>query len=146
MRFSAAFAALLLAACNSQAAPPSIKVTDAWSRATIAGQSTGAVYLTIANGGGNDRLMSVATPAGEASIHSSSTQNGVMRMRPLHELPIPAKSTVELKPGGAHIMIMGLKAPLSAGSSFPLDLKFDKSGQMQVTVEVQPAAANGAMM
>lgn len=146
MRIGAALAALLLAACNSQSAAPSIRLSDAWSRATVARQSTGAAYLTVANGGDEDRLVSVATPAGEASIHSSSTENGVMRMRPLQELAIPAKSTVELKPGGTHIMIMGLKAPLAAGTSFPLDLKFEKSGHIQVTVQVRPATANGAMM
>jgi hypothetical protein len=146
MRISAPLGALLVAACNTQAAAPAIKVTDAWSRATVAGQGTGAVYLTVANGGGEDQLMSVSTPAGESSIHSSTTENGVMRMRPLNDLPIPAKSTVELKPGGTHIMIMGLRAPLTAGSSFPLDLKFNKSGQMRVTVQVRQATANGAMM
>jgi hypothetical protein len=146
MKIHAALAALLLAACSSQSAAPSIKVSDAWSRATVARQTSGAVYLVLANGGGEDRLVSVATPAGDASIHSSSTEGGVMRMRPLHDLPVPANSTVELKSGGTHIMIMGLKAPLAAGSSFPLDLKFDKSGQMRVTVKVRPATANGATM
>lgn len=146
MRLIAALAVLLLAACNTQGAAPAIKVTDIWSRAMVAGQTTGAVYMTLSNGGGEDRLVSVATPAGEASIHSTSTENGVMRMRPMHDVPVPANSMVELKPGGTHIMIMGLKAPLAAGSSFPLDLNFEKSGQMKVTVQVRPATAEGAMM
>lgn len=65
-------------------------------------------------------------------------------MRPLAELEVPANSTVELKPGGTHVMVMGLKAPLTAGSTLDLDLKFEKSGERHVTAEVR--AADGATM
>lgn len=67
-------------------------------------------------------------------------------MRPLEGLDIPAQSTVQLKPGGTHIMVTGVKQPLIAGSSFPLALHFERSGKRTVTVSVRPATAEGAGM
>lgn len=143
MRKCAAAAAILLAACQSDAGPPNIAVEDAWARASLPGQTSSAIYFTVQNTGGADRLLSVTTQAGDASLHSTNMDNGVMRMRPLQALDIPANATVTLKPGGNHVMLMALKAPLSAGSSFPLDLKFDKSGDRRVSVTVRPPGANG---
>jgi hypothetical protein len=141
-------AALLFASCApKKSEPPRISISGAWSRATVAGQSTAAAYLTIANNGdGDDRLLQVSSPVGQASLHSSSMDNGVMRMRPLANLDVPAHSAVELKPGGTHIMIMGVKQPLAAGSSFPLMLKFDRSGERTVTVAVRPATSTTGEM
>jgi hypothetical protein len=105
-----------------------------------------AAYFTIRNSGGADKLLSVASPAADASLHSTSMDNGVMRMRPLQELDIPAKGTVELKPGGMHVMLMGLKQPLRSGDTLELDLRFEKSGNRKVNAEVRPASANGEGM
>lgn len=146
MKRSAALVALLLASCHAQEAPPKIAVEDAWARATVAGQSGSAAYFTIANEGGADRLLTVSSPSADASLHSTSMDNGVMRMRPLEALEVSANSKVVLKPGGTHVMLMGLKQPLAEGGTLELDLKFEKSGEQRVIAEVRPATANGDAM
>lgn len=143
MKTIVALGLLLLGSCTASA-PPSIDIDDAWARATVPAQMSSAAYFTVRNTGGADKLLSVSSPSGNASMHSTSMDNGVMRMRPLADLEVPANATVELKPGGTHVMLMGLKAPLTAGSTIQLDLKFEKSGDRHVTAEVRPAS--GAMM
>ncbi|MDQ3077221.1 MAG: copper chaperone PCu(A)C [Pseudomonadota bacterium] len=128
---------LLAAACARAPAVPSIEVRDAWARATAPGQSTGAVYATLVNGGADDRLVAAATPvATTASLHSSETVNGVAQMRMLRALPIPAEATVRLEPGGTHVMLDGLAAPLVAGKQVALTLRFAKSGTKDVMATV----------
>jgi hypothetical protein len=139
------FAALLLASCKPASAPPEVSVEGAWARATVPGQTGSAAYFTIRNAGGADKLLSVTSPAGDASLHSTSMDNGVMRMRPVQALDVPAKSAVELKPGGTHVMLMDLKRPLQAGATLELDLKFEQSGERKVTADVRPATAGGGM-
>lgn len=139
------FAALLLASCKPASAPPAVSVDGAWARATVPGQMGSAAYFTIRNGGGDDKLLSVSSPAADASLHSTSMDNGVMRMRPLRALDIPANGSVELKPGGTHVMLMGLKQPLQAGASLELDLRFEKSGERKISAEVRPAGAGAGM-
>ncbi len=142
---SMALAALLLSSCSA-ASEPEINIEHAWARATVAGQPSTAVYLDIENGGGEDRLLSVSTPIGAASIHATTMANGVMRMRPLDDVPVPARSGVALKPGGPHIMVTLLQAPLAAGSTVPLDLKFERSGTVRVAVPVRPGESSGETM
>lgn len=145
-RTAAALAAFLLAACSGQPAPPAIEVEDSWVRGTAAGQSMTAAYMTISNRGGPDRLIGVASPAGTASIHSTTTENGVVRMRPAGDVEIPAGSTVSLEPGGIHVMISGLNRPLEVGQSVPLELAFSRSGKRQVMAAVRPAGMDGERM
>lgn len=144
MRLFAAFAALLLASCNAASTESDIGVQDPWARATVAGQSGSAAYFTIVNRGGPDRLLSVSTPTAEASLHSTSLADGVMRMRPVDAVDVPANGTVELRPGGMHVMLMGVKQPLEAGTTLPLELRFEKSGNRHVEAAVRPA--NGEAM
>ena len=141
LKKGAALVALLLASCTRPA--PDISVGDAWARATGPSHSASAVYLTITNDGGPDRLVGVSSPAGDASLHSTSTQGGVMRMRPVEAVEIPAGSTVTLEPGGTHVMLAGLEAPLAAGTTFPLMLDFKRSEDQQVEVTVRSMAADG---
>jgi copper(I)-binding protein len=141
-----AFAAILLFSCTKSNEPPQISISGAWSRATVAGQTSAAAYLTIINRGGDDKLLKVSTPVGEATLHSTTMDNGVMRMRPLEEVDVPARSNVEFKPGGTHIMVTGVKQPLIAGSSFPLALHFDRSGDRRINVDVRPASTAGKSM
>jgi periplasmic copper chaperone A len=140
MRLLFAFAALLLAAC--QPGEPAIAVEGGWARATVAGQSGGAAYLTIVNRGSDDRLVEVSVPrAGQAMLHGSSMEGGVMRMRHLSDgLPIPAGSTVELAPNGTHIMLMGLATPLRPGEQFPVTLRFARAGASETTIKVEDAS------
>ena len=145
MKYALFFAALLLASCKPASAPPAVSVDGAWARATISGQSGSVAYFTIRNAGGEDKLLTVSSSGVDASLHSTSMDNGVMRMRPLEALDIPANGTVELKPGGTHVMLMELKQPLQAGSALELDLKFEKSGERKVMAKVRPAATGAGM-
>jgi copper(I)-binding protein len=115
---------------------------DAWARETVAGQSGTAAYATITNrGSGDDQLLGVsAAPPIAASLHETSTQGGVSSMRPLENgLDIPAGSTVALKPGGAHVMISGLTAPLREGDDLKLTLRFERSGDRAIDFRVASA-------
>lgn len=142
MKRTILIAALLLAACGQGGGSPDIAVSDAWARETHGGST--AAYLTIANSGASgDRLLSVSVAApAHASLHSTTTENGIARMRPLADgLELPAGKTVVLRPGGDHVMVMGLQGPLEAGGALPLTLRFEHSGERQVAAEVRPAGA-----
>jgi copper(I)-binding protein len=122
-----------------------IEVDAAWARATVAGAPNGVVYLTITNrGGGDDRLTGASTPvADKAEAHTSLNDNGIMKMRPLADVPVKAGGSVAFKPGGMHIMLMGLKHPLKPGESFPMLLTFDKAGTVKTVVKIETAGAMG---
>ncbi|MEO8175904.1 MAG: copper chaperone PCu(A)C [Sphingomicrobium sp.] len=139
---SAALLALLSSCARDQPAPD-VAIGHGWTRETAPGQSVAAVYLTVTNHGtGEDRLAKVDPPGGAAaSLHSSSSDGGVARMRARPDgLVIPAHSTVELRPGGTHIMVTGLQQPLRAGETIELSLGFDRSGRRPLTVRVVPAS------
>ena len=120
-----------------------IEVERAWARATAG--DTGAAYFRVVNKGTSpDRLMAASTPVAEsASLHQSKVQNGVMMMRPLGPLAVEPGKSAELKPGADHLMLMGLKHPLKQGETFPLTLRFEKAGDVQVTVKVEGVGAMG---
>ena len=120
-----------------------IQIKDAWARATPGGAQTAAAYVTVESMAG-DRLTGVSTPAAKkAEIHSMTMEGGVMKMRPVDGLDLPAGKPVTLKPGGYHIMLTGLAKPLKEGDSFPLTLDFAKGGAQQVTVAVEKVGAMG---
>lgn len=138
--------AIGLAACQAPApAPAAVEARDAWARATAPGQETGGVFLSLRNVGGEaDRLVGGSTPAARSvEIHAMAMDGDVMRMRRQPDVEIGAKSTVKLEPGGTHLMLMGLKSPLVAGSRFPLSLRFADGGEKQVEVEVLPIGSAG---
>jgi copper(I)-binding protein len=143
MKKAAALAALMLAACTAEAPAPDVAVRDAWARTTGPGQSSTAVYLAIRNKGGDDRLVEVSSTIGQASLHSTSIEGGVMRMRPVESLDIPALSTVSLEPAGTHVMLTGLTSALEPGTAVPLELEFERSGKRQVNATVRPASGSG---
>ncbi|HXX51890.1 MAG TPA: copper chaperone PCu(A)C [Xanthobacteraceae bacterium] len=122
-----------------------IAVEQPWARATPAGAQTGAVYMTLNNKtSAADRLTGASSDvAAQVRVHEMAVVDGVMQMRQLADgLPIPAGGSVTLKPGGYHVMLIGLKKPLVAGETFPLTLTFAKAGNISVTIPVQ---AMGAM-
>lgn len=148
-RSARALSGLVLLAVSALAmagAPPS--VSGAWARATPPGVSVGAAYLTITGGSANDRLVGASSDrASMVQLHTIEESNGVAAMRQVDGVPIPAGGQVVLAPGGTHIMLMGLKGPLVAGETFPVQLRFEHAGEqvVQVTVraagEPDPAAA-----
>ena len=102
----------------------------------------GGGFLKLVNAGADDRLVAASSEvAGAVELHMMSMKGDVMQMRQVDAIDLKAGQTVELKPGGYHLMLMGLKAPLKAGSSFPLKLKFEKAGEVTVNVQVEAAGA-----
>ena len=120
-------------------------VEDAWSRERPDGAIVGGAFVTIHNKEGErDRLVAASSPiADRVEIHTTVMQGGVMSMLRQEELIIPAGETVVMKPGGFHIMLMGLKENLEKGKKFPLTLNFARAGEITVEVHVEEA---GAMM
>jgi periplasmic copper chaperone A len=138
-----ACAACLVFASAALAQSDQLEVSNAWARATPGKAENGAAYLTIQSQTA-DRLVSASTPvAARAELHTMSMQGMVMKMRPLAGLDIPAGQPVALKPGGEHIMLLGLNHPLREGQSFPLTLNFEKSGARTVTVNIEKTGAAG---
>ena len=123
----------------------SVKVMDAWARATPGRAKNGAVYIAIANDGkAQDRLVAVkGTAAKRIEIHTHLMANGVMRMRRVEGVDIPSGKSITFKPGGHHVMLIGLKTPLKKGTSFPLTLIFEKAGEVAATVKVLGVGAMG---
>lgn len=118
-----------------------LRIGHPWARASAGAAPTGAAYFALENRGGEpDRLVSASTPAAErAELHTHLHENGVMKMRPVEGgIELPAGGQVLLAPGGLHVMLMGLKAPLKEGERFPLTLTFEKAGELQVEVAVEP--------
>jgi copper(I)-binding protein len=143
-----AFAALLIGfavpALAQGTGDAAITVEQPWARATPAGATTGAVYMTLANKTATaDRLTAASSDvAGKVQVHEMAVANGIMQMRELSDgLAIPAGGSVTLKPGGYHVMLMGLKKPLIAGQTLPLTLTFAKAGNISITVPIQPVGA-----
>ena len=140
----AATTLLIVAASFAFAQGASIQVEQPWARATPAGAGTGAVYLTITNKSHDaDRLLGASSDVAEKlQIHEMKVVNGTMEMREVSGgLPVPASGSVELKPGGYHVMLIGLKKPLKAGETIPLTLDFEKAGKVSITVPIRAMGA-----
>lgn len=123
-----------------------LSIQHPWSRETAAGQVAGGGFLTVTNNNDrDDRLLSGTSPvAGEVQIHTMTIDGGVMRMRQLSDgIAIPAKGSLELKPGSFHIMFMGLKRPLRRGERFPVTLRFQHAGRVTVQFAVRPVGSTG---
>lgn len=124
-----------------------ITISHPYARATAPGQPTGGGFLKLDNGGKTaDRLLSASAEVSKSvELHSMKMEGDVMRMRQVEGIDIAAGQTVELKPGGLHIMFIGLKAPLKQGESFPMKLTFEKAGEVTVNVKVEGGAGPGHM-
>lgn len=137
-------AALVLPAHAEDVAAGGVKISASWTRATPKGASVGAGYLTITNtGNAPDRLIGGASDAASRfEIHEMSMDNGVMRMRPLAKgLEIKPGQTVELKPGGNHVMFVGIKKPFAQGEHVKATLAFEKAGKVDVDFSVESIGA-----
>lgn len=135
------------ASAQTQTAQP-VKVEGAWVRARLPGGDATAGYMRL-TAKTDMKLVGIATDAAKTSeLHEMKIDGDVMRMRPVDAITLPAGQTVELKPGGLHLMLMGLAAPLAHNTSMPLTLIFrDASGneirdEMKVPVLSAPPAAD----
>jgi copper(I)-binding protein len=117
-----------------------IRIEHAYATPTPPGSRIGAAYLTARNQGSrDDRLVAAASPAaGRVELHMGDIgADGVMRMRELDAVPLPANSKTDMKPGGGHhLMLMELAKPLVAGEKFPMTLEFERGGKVEVQVEI----------
>lgn len=131
------FLALLAAGCGQGGT--GIVVQDPFARPAPAAGSGGAFMTIVNNTGQADRLVSAQSPAAMmVELHETVNEGGVMKM--VHQpqgFEIPARGKVELKPGGKHVMLMGLKSALEAGQTIQITLKFEKAGEITVNVPVR---------
>jgi hypothetical protein len=129
----------LVLAASAWAQSP-VQVQDAWARATVASQSATGAFMKLTSPE-NTRLVEASSPvAGIVEIHEMRMEGDVMRMRAVTALPLAAGQTVELKPGGYHVMLMDLKGPLKAGDTVPLSLVFEGANGQRRTQEVKAVA------
>jgi copper(I)-binding protein len=120
-----------------------LRIDHPWARATPGAIKTGAVYFSVtAQGDTPDRLIAVETPrAAKAEMHTQIMDGDVMKMRPVTAIEVnPGEPTV-LKPGGLHIMLVGLTQPMREKDRFPMTLTFEKAGKVDVEVAVEAAGA-----
>jgi len=121
-----------------------IKIEGAYTRSTVPGQKAAGGFMKIVDSGAADQLISASSAvAQEVQLHTMAMDGNVMKMRQVNAIDVPANGSVELKPGGLHIMFMGIKEPLAAGSSIPVKLKFAKAGEVEVKLPVN--AMSGEM-
>jgi len=127
-----------LSACFATAAwGADINVKAAWARGTVPAQQVSGAFMDLTSKTGAV-LVGVTTPvAADAEVHEMRLEGGVMKMRAAPRLDLPAGQTVSLKPGGYHIMLMGLKQRLKAGETVPLTLKIERKDKKIDSVEVK---------
>jgi copper(I)-binding protein len=121
-----------------------LKISASWARATPKGASVGAGYMKITNtGNATDRLVGGSTGVSDRfEVHAMSMDNGVMQMRSMDKgIEIKPGETVELKPGGYHVMFVGLKEPLAQGQPIKATLLFEKAGTVDVIFSVEGIGA-----
>ncbi|MCC7016922.1 MAG: copper chaperone PCu(A)C [Rhodospirillales bacterium] len=141
--FVAAFAAFPFAALAQSGG---VTVENPFARPSAGTAGAGAAYMTIRNPGPADRLVAAASPAARAAeLHTHIREGDVMRMRKVEAIEIPASGAAELKPGGLHVMLMGLVRPLKTGDAFALTLTFEKSGAVTIQVPVKEMGAGAPM-
>ena len=142
---AAIVAALLSAPAWAQTA--AVKVEGAWARASVQGQKATGAFMRLTSKDAT-RLVRVESPAaGLAEVHEMKMDGNVMHMRAVPALELPAGTPVELKPGGYHLMLQDLKAPLAKGTTLPLTLVFQDArgveSKLSIAVPVGTSAPTG---
>ena len=140
--FFVVLAALSAPASARQFTPGDLSVQRPWSRELPPVAPNGAAYLRIENGGEKAaRIVSARSPiADRVEFHAHEMDAGVMKMRHVHMVEVPAQGAVSFEPGGLHVMLIGLKEPLVAGKSFSLTLGFQEAGEIEVMVQITDGA------
>jgi copper(I)-binding protein len=144
LALAALFAVLAIPAFALDYRLGAIEIGQPWARATPPTAESGGGFLVITNTGATpDRLIAVKSPAADkVEIHEMKMDGNIMRMREVEKgIEIPPGATVELKPGGFHVMFMGLKAPFAKDAKVPLTLVFEKAGSIDVELMVQAMGA-----
>lgn len=152
-------AAVLLASCvltlatvtPVAGAAPNVKVTDGWVRAPAPGQNTASAYVELTSDSDAALVAAGSPAAASVELHSMSMHDGIMRMRAMPRIELPAGKTVKFAPGGLHLMLVDLKQPLKAGDTVTLHLSVQETGPakgmslttLEVRVPVRATAAAG---
>lgn len=127
-----------------------LTIDGAYTRATVPGQKVAGGFMKISSIGNADQLIGGTSPiADEVQLHTMSMDGNVMKMRQVNAIEVPSNSSVELKPGGLHLMFIGIKSPLVAGATVPVNLKFAKAGEVEIRLPVnammtEATSAHGA--
>ena len=131
-------AAVLTTVCTVSAFAQNVTVTDAWARATVQGQKATGAFMKI-TAKDNAKLVGAISPvAGVVEVHEMKMDKDIMKMAALpNGLDLPAGKAVELKPGGYHVMLMDLKAPLAKDTTIPLSLTVQDAKGVKSTVELK---------
>ena len=139
---------VLLLAVSTAALPHShekgdLQIRHPWARATPPGAKVAAGYFEIRNNGKQpDRLLSASTPvAKQVEMHVTEHAGEVAKMRQLRAFEVPARERLALEPSGAHLMLVDLVQPLKKGERFPMMLRFERAGEIEVQFEVQEMGA-----
>jgi hypothetical protein len=128
--------AFLLAAAAAQAAEP-VTVTDPWVRATAPGQKVAGAYMELTSPGGGALVAAASPVAGVVELHTMKMEDGVMKMRAVARIELPAGQPVTLAPGGYHVMLMNLKQELRPGDTVPITLTVEGRDQAKSSVVVK---------
>lgn len=124
------------------AATDTLEISGGFARATPPMAVTGAAFLTIRSLGEADRLVGYTSPAcNRPELHTHINDNGVMQMRQVDAIELPAGGTVDLKPGGFHLMMIDLTGQLVEGETVDVTLVFEKAGEVTVTLPIKGAGA-----
>lgn len=120
-----------------------VTVERPWSRATPPGSKIGVGFMQLKNAGAApERVVGVSSPvAGRVEMHVTMREGDVMKMRQVESFEIPAGGSFELKPGGAHLMLMGLDRPLKKGERVPLTLKLESGAEVKTELGVAEMGA-----
>ncbi len=119
-----------------------VSVEKPWSRATPPGAKVGAGFMRLRNVGAADRVVGASSPvAGRVEMHVTMREGDVVKMREVKSFEVPAGGSFELKPGGAHLMLVDLKRPLKKGEKLPLTLKLEKGGELKLELSVEEMGA-----
>ena len=138
-----AVSSMWLAMTIAAAAEP-VTVTNAWVRATVPGQVVAGGYLDITAAAPAALVAVHSSVAAKSELHTMSMDGGVMKMRPLDKIELPARQTVSLRPGGDHIMLNGIKRELKAGERVALRLTLQDSRGVKSTLDVDAEVRAGA--
>ena len=122
-----------------------LSVQHPWVRATVAGQKATGAFMELRASEPLELVGARSPITHVVQVHEMAVDHGVMKMRHLPVLPLPAGQTVSLRPGSYHIMFMGLKRQLRQGERFPVTLRFQRAGNVTVQVSVQSVMSSGPM-
>ena len=137
---------LLVSIFVAHAAFAQVEIEKPWSRATAPGATMAAGYMTVRNKSASpDKLLGVTSPAAaRVETHVTIKDGDIVRMREVKGYDVPANGVLELKPGGAHLMLVDIKRPFKDGEKIPATVKFEKAGELKIDLQVgRPGETGG---